>query len=105
MNKNLIKFINMICHLLSEKLYLPYKMRNRCVYFTKSDIFSYIQYLYNKYIYRRKGEKKLNVEKRIRMCLLIERLNEHRELSEKLGIENVSKMHGKKIHNGGERIC
>lgn len=47
----------------------------------------------------------MTIEKRIKMCLLIERLNEHKELSEKLGIEDISKFHGKRVHNGGERRC
>ena len=47
----------------------------------------------------------MTVEKRVRMCLLIERLNEHKKLGEKLGIEDTSKFHGKRIYNGGERTC
>lgn len=46
----------------------------------------------------------MTVEKRIKMCLLIERLNENKKLAERLGIEDTSKFHGKRVHKG-ERIC
>lgn len=47
----------------------------------------------------------MTVERRIRMCLLIERIKEHKELSERLGIEDRSSYHGKRIYNGGEKTC
>lgn len=47
----------------------------------------------------------MSIEKRIRMCLFIERLRERKELGEKLGIEDVSTFHGKRIYKEGERIC
>lgn len=47
----------------------------------------------------------MTVDKRIRVCLLIERMNENKKLAEKLGVEDISKIHGKRIENKGERIC
>jgi len=47
----------------------------------------------------------MTIGKRIRMCLLIERLNENREFVKILGIEDVSQFHGKRIDNGGIGEC
>lgn len=47
----------------------------------------------------------MTIGKRIRMCLLIERLNEHKELGKIFGIEDVSKFHGKRIDSGGIGEC
>ena len=46
------------------------------------------------------------VEQRIRMCLLIEKIQAQREFSEKLGLEDKTKFHGKELRDRkGERIC
>ncbi len=44
----------------------------------------------------------MTIEQRIRMCLLIEKMHEQKSCSEKLGLEDMSKLHGKRI-NGEER--
>lgn len=41
----------------------------------------------------------MTIEKRIRICLLIEKMAEHKELSEKLGIRNISTYCGKQMDN------
>lgn len=46
------------------------------------------------------------VEQRIRLCLLIEKINENKEYSEKLGLEDKTTFHGAWIHEEeGETIC
>ena len=46
------------------------------------------------------------VEQRIRLCLLIEKMNENKEYSEMLGLEDKTTFHGEWIHGEeGERIC
>ena len=51
-------------------------------------------------------ERKMHmpIEQRIRMCLLIEMMQEQKVFSEKLGLENISKFHGKRINEEEERI-
>ena len=44
------------------------------------------------------------IEQRIRMCLLIEKMQEQKVYSEKLGLEDISKFHGKRINEEEERI-
>lgn len=44
----------------------------------------------------------MNAEKRMRMCQLVERMNEHKEYSEKLGLENKSSYRGILIENENE---
>lgn len=46
------------------------------------------------------------VEQRIRMCLLIDKMEIRKDYSKKLGLENVTKFHGKKISGEEEnREC
>lgn len=47
----------------------------------------------------------MDVEQRIRLSLLVERINEHKALSEKLGLEDTSKFHGEIRKEEGEMIC
>ena len=44
----------------------------------------------------------MTIEQRIRRCLLIEKMYEHKVYSEKIGLEDMSKFHGKRI-NGEEK--
>ena len=39
----------------------------------------------------------MSVKKRIRMCLLIEKMLEQKEFAEQLGMEDVSTFRGKKV--------
>ena len=39
----------------------------------------------------------MTIEQRIRMCLLIEKMYELKVYSDKLGLEDISKFHGKRI--------
>ena len=39
----------------------------------------------------------MTTEQRIRVCLLLEKICEQKEYSERLGLENRSRFHGKKI--------
>ncbi|MGN0403849.1 MAG: hypothetical protein ACI4F1_01380 [Bariatricus sp.] len=39
----------------------------------------------------------MSIEQRVRMCLLIERINEQKDYSKALGLEEKSKFHGKRI--------
>ena len=39
----------------------------------------------------------MSVEKRIRMCLLIEKMSEQKEFSKRLGIEDVSTFRGEQV--------
>lgn len=45
----------------------------------------------------------MTIEKRIKMCLLIEKMHAHKAYSEKLGLENMSRFHGKRIEDEEER--
>lgn len=45
------------------------------------------------------------VEQRIRLCLLIEKMNENKEYSEMLGLENTTTFHGEQIREEGENVC
>ena len=48
----------------------------------------------------------MTVEQRIRTCLLIEKMHEQKAYSEKLGRENISKFHGKRMDGEEEKqIC
>lgn len=50
--------------------------------------------------------RQMNVEERIRTCLLIEKMCEQKEYSERLGLENRSRFHGNNIEESEERkIC
>lgn len=39
----------------------------------------------------------MTTEQRIRVCLLAEKMNAQKSFSEKLGLEDLSKLHGKRI--------
>lgn len=41
------------------------------------------------------------IEQRIRKCLLVEKMHEQKSYSKKLGLENISKFHGKRITEEG----
>ena len=43
------------------------------------------------------------IEQRIRACLLLEKMYEQKEYSERLGIENRSRFHGKTIEEREEK--
>ena len=45
----------------------------------------------------------MTIEQRIRMCLMIEKMHEYEAYSEKLGLEDWSKFHGKRIEGKEER--
>ena len=48
----------------------------------------------------------MTVDQRIRTCLLIEKMHEQKAYSEKLGLENISKFHGKRMDGEEEKqIC
>ncbi len=47
----------------------------------------------------------MNIRERIRLCILIEKMNEQKTYSEKLGLENKSKFHGKLIKKEREKLC
>ena len=48
----------------------------------------------------------MTIEQRIRRCLLLEKMCEQKEYSERLGLENRSKFHGKKIEEREEqKLC
>ena len=44
----------------------------------------------------------MTIEERIRTCMLIEKMFEHKEYSERLGLENRSRFHGKTIEESEE---
>lgn len=45
----------------------------------------------------------MSAEQRIRLCLLIEKLYEQKDYSQKIGLEDRSKFHGKRISREEER--
>ena len=45
----------------------------------------------------------MTIEERIRTCMLIEKMFEQKEYSERLGLDNQSRFHGKKIKEREER--
>jgi len=48
----------------------------------------------------------MTVEQRIRTCLLIEKMQKQKDFSEKLGLEDRSEFHGKRINREeGNRTC
>lgn len=48
----------------------------------------------------------MTVEQRIKTCLLIEKIHEQKDYSERLGLENRSRFHGKNIEEREEQeIC
>ncbi|MDD7641281.1 MAG: hypothetical protein PUK75_02155 [bacterium] len=44
----------------------------------------------------------MTIEERIRTCLLLEKIREQKEYSERLGLENRSRFHGKTIEESEE---
>ena len=47
----------------------------------------------------------MNIQDRIKKCLLIEKMNQQRSYSKKIGLENTSKYHGKLTNSKEETIC
>ena len=48
----------------------------------------------------------MTTEQRIRTCLLLEKIGEQKEYSERLGLENRSRFHGKAIEEREEKqLC
>ena len=47
----------------------------------------------------------MNTRERIRLCILIEKMNEYKTYSEKLGLENKSKFHGRLVKKEGMKTC
>ena len=48
----------------------------------------------------------MTIEERIRTCMLIEKMFEQKEYSERLGLENRSRFHGKAIEEREEKqLC
>lgn len=45
----------------------------------------------------------MTVKERIRLSILIEKMNGQKEYSKKLGLEDVSKLHGERIHREEEK--
>lgn len=47
----------------------------------------------------------MTVEQRIRMCLLIEKIQKQKEYGEKLGLEDISRFHGEKVDKEERILC
>lgn len=47
----------------------------------------------------------MSIKERIRLCILLEKMDEQKTYSEKLGLENKSKFHGERIKKEGNKIC
>lgn len=48
----------------------------------------------------------MNIDERIRISLLLEKMYRQKEYSQKLGLEDISKLHGEIIHKKeGEETC
>ena len=47
----------------------------------------------------------MTIEQRIRMCLMSEKMHEYEAYSEKLGLEDRSKFHGKRINGEEDKVC
>ena len=47
----------------------------------------------------------MSIRERIRLCILIEKMNEQKAYSEKLGLENKSTFHGKRIKKEVNKLC
>ena len=45
------------------------------------------------------------VEQRIRISILIEKMNENKKYCERLGLENVSRFHGERVQKGEHERC
>ena len=39
-----------------------------------------------------------SIKERIKMSILLEKMHRHKSYSEKLGLEDMSKLHGRRIH-------
>ena len=46
-------------------------------------------------------KKSISIERRIQMCLLLEKMYEQEDFSKKLGLEDISQFHEKEIKKGG----
>ena len=59
---------------------------------------------YNVDIRSGKGRRMLNnVKERIKMSILLEKMYRHKSYSEKLGLEDVSRFHGRRIQREEKR--
>ena len=47
----------------------------------------------------------MTVEQRIKISILIEKMNEQKVYSEKLGLENISEFRGEKVRKEGDVKC
>ena len=47
----------------------------------------------------------MSIRERIRLCILIEKMDEQKSYSEKLGLENKSTFHGERIKKEGKKLC
>ena len=47
----------------------------------------------------------MTVEQRIRLCILIEKMYRQKAYSEKLGLEDKSRLHGRRIQREEREIC
>lgn len=47
----------------------------------------------------------MEVEQRIRRCLLIDKMNTQKDFCKKLGLENISKFHGERIVGEEVKKC
>ena len=48
----------------------------------------------------------MTVQQRIQMCLLIEKMNEHKDFCKRLGLEDISSFRGKRIkREEGAGVC
>lgn len=45
----------------------------------------------------------MTIEQRVRTCLLIEKMREQKSYSERLGLEDISRFHGKRIDEREEK--
>lgn len=70
----------------------------------KSTVFFNLIYNYNKRNLKERSVY-MTVEQRIRMCLLIEKIQKQKEYSEKLGLEDISRFHGEKVDKEERTLC
>lgn len=73
---------------------------NRIRYFLLIYVFRSENFIYNERVkdgFRLERRENMPVQRRIMLSLLIEKMKDHKEYCEKLGIENCSRFHGKKI--------
>lgn len=70
----------------------------------KSTVFFNLIYNYNKRNLKERSVY-MTVEQRIRMCLLIEKIQKQKEYSEKLGLEDISRFHEEKVDKEERTLC